>query len=209
MFLRLIPGGGVAEREVSEQHPPLELIGDSRVSGQIDSGTVFPRTLLSKNEMIEEGDDAPDFTAPLADGGIEEFTLSENLDDAPVVLAFFPGAFTSVCTEELCTFESELDAFEDVGATVLGVSVDTPFALDEFRDQEDLSFGLVSDTNKELIDDYDVEMDFADLGYYGVAKRAVFVVDADGDVTYSWVSDDPGVEPDYAEVEAAAAEAAD
>ncbi|WP_158057341.1 redoxin domain-containing protein [Halorussus halophilus] len=159
--------------------------------------------------MIDVGDDAPDFTAPLADGEIAPFTLSENLDDAPLVLAFFPGAFTSVCTEELCTFESEMAAFEDVGATIYGVSVDTPFALDEFRDQNDLSFGLVSDTNKELVEAYDVEMDFADMGYYGVAKRAVFVVDSDGEVTYSWVSDDPGVEPDYQEVEGAAAEAAE
>ncbi|WP_132058476.1 redoxin domain-containing protein [Halorussus amylolyticus] len=157
--------------------------------------------------MVSQGDDAPDFTAPLADGDVSEFTLSENLDDAPVVLAFFPGAFTSVCTEELCTFESELAAFEDVGATVLGVSVDSPFALNEFRDREGLSFGLVSDTNKEIIDDYGVEMDFADLGYYGVAKRAVFVVDDEGQIVYEWVSDDPGVEPDYAEVTAAAVEA--
>jgi peroxiredoxin len=105
----------------------------------------------------------------------------------------------------LCTFESELDAFEDVGATVRGVSVDTPFALNEFRDQEDFSFGLISDTNKEVIDAYDVEMDFADMGYYGVAKRAVFVVDEDGEVAYDWVSDDPGVEPDYEAVEDAVA----
>ncbi|MFC4549347.1 MULTISPECIES: redoxin domain-containing protein [Halorussus] len=159
--------------------------------------------------MVDVGDDAPDFTAPLANGDVEEFTLSENLDDGPVVLAFFPGAFTGVCTDEMCTFESELASFEDVGATVYGVSVDAPFSLNEFRDQEDLSFRLVSDSNKEIIDDYDVEMDFADMGYYGVAKRAVFVVDENGDVTYSWVSDDPGVEPDYAEVEQAAAEAAD
>ena len=159
--------------------------------------------------MVESGDPAPAFTAPLANGDVEEFAFPEDVADGPVALAFFPGAFTSVCTEELCTFDSRLDAFEDVGATVLGVSVDTPFALDEFRDQEDLSFGLISDTNKEIIDAYDVEMDFADLGYYGVAKRAVFVVDEDGRITYDWVSDDPGVEPDYEEVEAAVAEAAE
>ena len=159
--------------------------------------------------MVRVGDDAPDFTAPLADGDVAEFSLSENLDDAPLVLAFFPGAFTSVCTEEMCTFESELDTFEDVGATVYGVSVDSPFALNEFREQEGLSFGLVSDSNKEIIDDYDVEIDFADMGYYGVAERAVFVVDEDGEVTYAWVGDNPGVEPDYDAVERAAVEAAE
>ncbi|MFW5919625.1 MAG: redoxin domain-containing protein [Halanaeroarchaeum sp.] len=159
--------------------------------------------------MVEIGDEAPDFTAPVANGDVEPFTLSENLDDAPIVLAFFPGAFTSVCTDEMCTFRDEMSQFNDVGATVYGVSVDTPFSLNEFRDAYDLQFGLVSDHEKSIIDAYDVEMDFADLGYYGVAKRAVFVIDADGEVTYSWVSDDPGVEPDYDAVETAAAEAAD
>ncbi|MFC4449566.1 redoxin domain-containing protein [Halorussus aquaticus] len=150
--------------------------------------------------MVEVGDDAPDFTAPLANGDVTEFTFSDHFDEAPVVLAFFPGAFTGVCTTEMATFEQRLDEFEDEGATVYGVSVDAPFSLNEFRDQEDLSFGLVSDSNKEIIDAYDVEMDFADMGYYGVAKRSVFVVDGDGTVVYKWVSDDPGVEPDYDEV---------
>jgi len=159
--------------------------------------------------MIAIGDDAPEFTAPLANGDVETISLSDTLEDGPVVLAFFPGAFTSVCTDEMCTFRDEMATFNDVGATVYGVSVDTPFSLNEFRDQNDLQFDLISDHAKDLIDTYDVEMDFADLGYYGVAKRAVFVVDADGSVTYKWVSDDPGVEPDYDAVEAAAAEAAE
>jgi len=154
--------------------------------------------------MVTTGDAAPDFTAPLANGDIEEFTLSERLeDDAPIVLAFFPGAFTSVCTTEMCTFQDRLATFNDLDASVYGVSRDSPFTLNEFRAQNDLEFGLLSDYNKEVVDDYDIEMDFADLGVYGVAKRSVFVVDGDGEVVYSWVSDDPGVEPDYDEVEAA------
>lgn len=158
--------------------------------------------------MVTTDDSAPDFTAPLANGDVEEFTLSENLDDGPVVLAFFPGAFTGVCTDEMCTFQDNIANFEGVDATVYGVSVDAPFSLNEFRDQNDISFAMISDSNKEIIDDYDVEMDFASMGYYGVAKRAVFVVDEDGSITYEWVSDDPGVEPDYDEVEQAAADAA-
>jgi len=157
--------------------------------------------------MVDTGDTSPDFTAPLANGDVDSITLSEELGDGPIVLAFFPGAFTSVCTTEMCSFQDQLSAFEDVGATVYGVSRDTPFTLNEFRDQNDLSFGLISDLNKEIIDAYGVEMDFADLGVYGVAKRSVFVVDADGEVTYAWVSDDPGIEPDYDEVREAAAEA--
>ncbi|MGQ3412412.1 redoxin domain-containing protein [Natrinema sp. LN54] len=154
--------------------------------------------------MVTTGDAAPDFTAPLANGDIEEFTLSERLEDeAPIVLAFFPGAFTGVCTTEMCTFQDRLAAFNDLDATVYGVSRDSPFTLNEFREQNGLEFGLISDYNKEIIDDYGIPMDFADLGVHGVAKRSVFVVDGDGNIAYSWVSDDPGVEPDYDEVEAA------
>ena len=159
--------------------------------------------------MPATGDTAPDFTAPLANGDVDSFTLSERLEDeAPIVLAFFPGAFTGVCTDEMCTFQDRLAAFDDLDANVYGVSRDSPFALNEFRDQNGLEFGLISDYNKEIIDDYDIAMDFADLGVYGVAKRSVFVIDGDGEVTYEWVSDDPGVEPDYDEVEAAVEDAA-
>jgi peroxiredoxin len=158
--------------------------------------------------MLSEGDTAPDVTAPLADGDITTFTLSDRLDEAPIVLAFFPAAFTGTCTTELCTFEERLDSFAALGATVYGVSVDSPFSLNEFRDQEDLGFGLVSDHDKEIIDDYGVRDDFEDIGYYGLAKRAVFVVDDERTVTWRWVADDPGQEPDYEAVEAAAEAAA-
>ncbi|PSP80044.1 peroxiredoxin [Halobacteriales archaeon QS_1_68_20] len=158
--------------------------------------------------MVEVGDPAPDFTAPLANGDIVPFTLSEHLDEAPLVLAFFPGAFTSVCTTELCTFEERMGVFEDMGATVYGISVDSPFALNEFREQEDLGFGLVSDHQKVVIDRYDVRDSFDDLGYYGLAQRSVFVVDDDGTITYKWTAEHPGQEPDYEAVEAAAEETA-
>jgi peroxiredoxin len=108
----------------------------------------------------------------------------------------------------MCTFRDEMATFDDVGATVYGISIDTPFSQNEFRDQNDLNFGLVSDNDKEIIDAYGVSMDFADLGVHDVAKRAVFVVNADGRITYKWVTDDPGVEPDYEEVERAAEDAA-
>jgi peroxiredoxin len=157
--------------------------------------------------MVSDGDTAPDFTAPLANGDIEQFTLSERLDDGPLVLAFFPGAFTSVCSHEMNTFEERLAAFQDSGVTVYGVSVDSPFALNEFRDKLGLTFDLISDINRELVDAYDVSMDFGHINVENVAKRAVFVVDSDGTISYAWVSDDPGVEPDYDEVEAAAADA--
>jgi peroxiredoxin len=159
--------------------------------------------------MVSEGDAAPDFTAPMATGEIESFTLSDHLDEAPIVLAFFPAAFTGTCTTEMSTFQEQLADFEAVGASIYGISIDSPFTLNEFREQNGIEFPLISDTNREIIDLYDASMDFADLGVYNVAKRSVFVVDADGTVTYVWQSDDPGVEPDYDAVEEAAAAAAD
>jgi len=159
--------------------------------------------------MVDVDDPAPDFTAPLAHGDDEvtPFTLADHLDEGPTVLAFFPGAFTGACTSEMNAFQRLLDDLGEAGGTLYGVSVDSPFSLNEFRAQEGLEFGLISDTNKELIAAYDVEMDFADLGYYGVAQRSVFVVDTDGVVTYRWVTEDPGVEPDYEDVLEAARDA--
>ncbi len=160
--------------------------------------------------MVQQGDQAPDFTAPIRtpDGDITEFTLSEAIEDGPIVLAFFPGAFTSVCTSEMKTFSERLDKLTDAGASLYGLSIDSPFSLGEFAEQNEISFPLIGDTNKEVINAYDVVMNFDDLGITGVAKRSVFVIDEDGSITYAWISDDPGVEPDYDEVEEAAADAA-
>jgi peroxiredoxin len=159
--------------------------------------------------MLHSGDDAPEFTAPVRrpDGEITETSLEELLAEGPIVLAFFPGAFTSTCTAELTTFRDRLGNITDAGASLYGVSIDSPFSLGEFADQHDLGFPLIGDTNRRLVDAYDVRMDFEELGIAGVAKRSVFVVDESGTVTYAWVSEDPGVEPDYEAAEAAAAEA--
>ncbi|WP_436935402.1 redoxin domain-containing protein [Halovenus marina] len=154
--------------------------------------------------MVREGDTAPDFTAPLANGDVDSFTLSDALDDGPVVLAFFPGAFTSVCSHEMNALQDRLDSLTD-SAQVYGVSVDSPFSLDEFRDKLGLEFALISDTNRNIVHEYDLAMDFTELGVHNVAKRSVLVIDEDGTVSYAWVSDDPGVEPSYDELEAAVA----
>ena len=158
--------------------------------------------------MVTEGNQAPDFTAPLANGDVDSFTLSERLDEAPLVLAFFPGAFTSVCSHEMSAFRDRIEDLEADGATLYGVSVDSPFALNEFREKLDLPFDLISDAEKEIVEAYDITMDFDELGVYDVAKRSVFVIDSDGEITYAWVSDDPGVEPDYDDVLEAAGDAA-
>ncbi|WP_262176768.1 redoxin domain-containing protein [Haloarcula laminariae] len=150
--------------------------------------------------MIAVGDTAPEFTAPLANGDVDEVSLSEAVADGPVVLAFFPGAFTSVCSHEMESFDDRLGEFADAGVTVYGVSIDTPFAQNAFREELELEFDLISDTERDIVDAYDIAMDFTALGVHNLAKRAVFVVDEDPTVTYAWVTDDPGVEPDYDEV---------
>ena len=145
--------------------------------------------------MVAIGEQAPDFTAPLANGSIDSVTLAEEWQESPVVLVFFPGVFTSVCRAELDRFQSRLS--EIGGATLYGISIDTPFAQNAFRDDVGLDFGLISDTHREIVDAYDVSMDFEALGVTDVAKRSVFVIDETGTVRYEWVTDDPGVEPDY------------
>lgn len=148
--------------------------------------------------MVETGDRAPDFTVPIACGeaynDVEEFTFSEHLGDGPIVLAFFPAAFTSGCTEELCTFRDSIGAFDALDATVYGISTDLPFAQNVFIQQEGLEFPLLSDFDHEAIEAYDVVLeDFYDV--MRVAERAVFVVDEKGTVTYRWIRE--GENPDF------------
>ncbi len=123
------------------------------------------------------------------------------------MLAFFPGAFTSVCTGEMTTFRDRLAELREAGATLYGVSVDLPFALRAFADRHELNFPLIGDTERTLVDAYGVRTDFEARGVHGLARRAVFVVDADRTVTYAWPADDPTVEPDYDAVVAAAVDA--
>ncbi|EMA43975.1 redoxin domain-containing protein [Halococcus saccharolyticus] len=158
--------------------------------------------------MVSDGDSAPDFTAKLAGDEPEEFTLSEQFGEAPLVLAFFPGAFTPPCTNEMVAFQDDLDALRETGATLYGISADSPFSQAAFQDEHGLEFDLVSDMDRAAIEAYDVSLDIDDLGLQGVAERAVFVIDGDGTVTYSWVADDPTNEPDYDAVYEAAEAAA-
>ena len=150
--------------------------------------------------MISNGDTAPVFTATVGTSDHESFDLADHIGDGPVVLAFFPGAFTPPCSNEMVALQERLGDFESAGATLLGVSADSPFSQGAFREEHGIEFDLVSDTSGEAIRAYDLEMDIADLGLYGIANRAVFVIDDDGTVTYSWVADDPTNEPDYAAV---------
>ena len=122
------------------------------------------------------------FTATRGTSDHEDFDLADHVGDGPVVLAFFPGAFTPPCTNEMVALQERLDAFEAAGATVLGVSADSPFSQGAFREEHGIEFDLVSDTAADAIREYGLEMDIPDLGLYGIANRAVFVLDDKGTV---------------------------
>jgi glutaredoxin-dependent peroxiredoxin len=122
----------------------------------------------------------------------------ESLKGQTVILAFFPAAFTGVCQKELCTFNDSLSTLNAASATVFGISVDGPFALSAFKTQNDIAFELLSDHARTATNDYGVAVEnFAGTGGYTVAQRSVFIVNANGDLAYSWVAPNPGVEPDY------------
>jgi len=120
-----------------------------------------------------------------------------------VVLAFFPAAFSSVCTKELCTFRDQLAALNAAKATVLGISVDTFFTLKAFQSDQGLTFPLLSDFNKDVIRLYDVYNPDM-IGLKGIAKRAVFVVDGEGIIRHREVLEDARNEPNYTAALAAA-----
>jgi glutaredoxin-dependent peroxiredoxin len=149
------------------------------------------------------GTKAPDFTLPNQDR--EQVTLSTEVAKHPAtVLAFFPAAFSSVCTKELCTFREGLGALNNAKAQVYGISVDTFFALKAFGDAQKLTFPLLSDFNKDVIRAYDVYNPDM-VGLKGIAKRSVFVIGRDGVVKYKEVLDDARNEPNYDKLNAAVA----
>ena len=131
-------------------------------------------------------------------------TLSAALQNGPVVLAFLPGAFSSVCTSEMCTFRDSIATLGAANAQVLGVTTDTFFTLKAWADQQRFTFPLLSDYNKDVIRQYDV-VNPDMIGLKNIAKRAVFVIDRDGTVKHKEVLDDARNEPNYDRVRAALA----
>jgi peroxiredoxin len=154
--------------------------------------------------MVREGDTAPDVSAKMATDSeeLESFSLAEAVADGPVVLAFFPLAFSSVCTTQVADIQTNhYDALVDLDANVYGVSVDSPFTLSEFREEEGLTFPLVSDFNREIVEAFDLATDA--VGYEDVAQRAVFVIDEDQTVVYADVLEDGSEIPEMKPVRAA------
>jgi glutaredoxin-dependent peroxiredoxin len=145
---------------------------------------------------VDVGSTAPDFT--LTNQDRQPVALSAQRGK-PVVLAFFPAAFSSVCAKELCTFRDSIAQLGKADAQVYGISVDTFFTLKAFHDHEKLSFPLLSDFNKQAIRDYGVFNEDM-IGLKGIAKRAVFVIDKNGIVRHREVLDDARNEPNYEKV---------
>ena len=117
------------------------------------------------------------------------------------VLAFFPGAFTEVCTREMCVFRDSMKSMMEFGAQIVGICVNDPFTNKAFADAYKLRFLILSDYTRETIRKYDVfHEDYAGLRGYTVAKRSVFILDDEGKLQYKWITQDPANEPNYGEI---------
>jgi peroxiredoxin len=147
--------------------------------------------------MVNVGEIAPDFT--LYDSDRKERKLSEFLyKDKKTILAFFPGAFTSVCTTELCTFRDMFNELSKADGVLVAISVDSPFSLKAFAEKYGFNFPLLSDFKREVIQKYGVLWkDLAGIKGYDVSNRAIFILDGNGKVIYRWIADNPGQLPDF------------
>ena len=151
--------------------------------------------------MIKVGDQAPHFS--LLDTSKAQVQLSD-FQGQKLVIAFYPAAFTGVCKAELCSFQESLSQFNALSAQVVGISVDGPFANGAFASSNDIRFPLLSDYQRETVQAYGVLLEnFAGMPGYTAAQRSVFIIDEAGTVSYAWVAENPGIEPNYAEVKAA------
>jgi peroxiredoxin len=147
---------------------------------------------------IQTGQAAPDFT--LRDNEKNKVTLSDQ-KGKNVVLLFFPLAFTSTCTKELCYMRDNLAIYNNLNAQVYGISVDSLFTLNKFKEEQNLNFPLLSDFNKEASLAYDCLHETFGNDMKGVSKRASFVIDKEGIVRYAEVLENPSELPDFKAIE--------
>lgn len=151
---------------------------------------------------IKAGDVAPDAT--VFKFPRDAVKLSEYRGRKHVIL-FFPLAFTSTCTEEMCTLSDDFSSYEKLGVDLIGLSVDSPYVNQKFAESCDATFPIMSDFNKEATEAFGVMR--PSLGELkGVSERAAFVIDEAGIVRYAWVGEHPGLLPNFEEIKAAVAE---
>jgi peroxiredoxin len=146
---------------------------------------------------LKVGEPAPTpvlFSAPRT-----PFPLSDHIGKQPVLLLFFPLAFSSTCTAEMCTVSDDFGAYSGLNAAVFAISVDSPYVNDKFTKETGARFPILSDFNREAIRAYDVVR--PDLGgLRDVSERVVFVIGRDGRVRYVWQGEHPGVMPPFDEI---------
>ena len=157
------------------------------------------------------GTRAPDFSlSSKSTEALRRISLSQHLGQSNVVLLFFPMAFTSVCTQELCNVTQELSAYSSLNAAIYGISGDSPFAQEAWAQKERIMISLLSDYEHVVAKAYGVAYDSflpeIGLGMGGVAKRSAFLIDRQGIIQYSESSDDPAQLPDFAKIQAKLAE---
>jgi peroxiredoxin len=146
---------------------------------------------------ISVGSKAPLFTLKTKNAqGVKEIALADELKQGPVVILFFPLAFTSVCTDEFCDVSSSINAYTSLGARVLGISIDSPFAQEAWAQKNNIAVTLLSDLNKTVAKDYGVLLDDL-LGFGSTAARAAFVIDKNGIVRYSEQTPTPKDLPNF------------
>lgn len=148
---------------------------------------------------IEIGQMAPGFT--LFDSEKNQVTLAD-FKGQPVLLLFFPLAFTSTCTKELCSVRDNISWYNGVNAKVLGVSVDALYTLAKYKEEQHLNFTLLSDFNKEVSIAYSSIYEMFGFNMKGVSKRSAFVIDKEGVVQYAEVLDNAGEIPDFEVIQA-------
>jgi peroxiredoxin len=152
---------------------------------------------------IQVGQQAPDFS--LFDSDKNKVSLSD-FKGRNVLLLFFPLAFTSVCTAELCSVRDNIKQYEDVDAQPLGISTDSLFTLAKFKEEQSLNFPLLSDYNKEVSASYGSLYETWGFDYRGITKRSAFLIDKNGVVRYAEVLENAGDQPDFNKITAAMAE---
>lgn len=148
---------------------------------------------------IQIGQKAPEFTLPAYDK--QSVSLSD-YKGRNVVLLFFPMAFTGVCTAELCSIRDDIATYQGLNAQILAISVDSPFTLAKFREDQQLNFPLLSDFNKDVSTAYGALYEVFSVGLKGVSKRSAFVIDGEGIVRYAEVLESAGDLPDFEAVRA-------
>src|ERR1700744_3812899 len=149
---------------------------------------------------LQPGQPAPQFT--LVSSGLKEVSLSD-FKGQKVILHFFPMAFTGTCTTQLCTMRDNFGYYDGLHAQIFGISVDTPFTLAKFKEENNYQFPLLSDFNKEVSTAYGAIYEQFAFGMKGVSKRAAFVIDEDQKIVYAEVLEDAGKLPDFGAIDAA------